>query len=93
MFLTNSKRYVVAIHFVCETKHDDPYDEADVFDSPAEVIDYLEQFNPLEGVRGWTLERHREQDRRLRTGLTNNFERLVSQLLASRSEFAERLCW
>jgi hypothetical protein len=92
LFLTNSKRYVVAVHFVCESKHDDPYDEAEVFDSPTGVIEYLERFDPVEGVRGWPLDRHREQDRRLRTALTNNFERLVSQLFASRVEFAERLC-
>lgn len=91
LFVTDSNRYVVAVHFVCKTKHDDPYDKAKVFDSPAEVIEYLEEFDPVEGVRGWTLDRHREQDRRLRTALTNSFQRLVSQLLAGRPEFAQKL--
>ncbi|MBM3802962.1 MAG: hypothetical protein FJW26_11730 [Acidimicrobiia bacterium] len=91
LFVTNSNRYVVAIHFACETKHDDPYDEAEAFDSPTDVIEYLEEFDPVEGVRGWTLDRHREQDRRLRTALTNSFQRLVSQLLAGRPEFAQKL--
>jgi hypothetical protein len=89
LFLTNSKRYVVAVHFVCETKYDDPYDKADVFDSPAGVIDYLERFDPVERVRGWPLERHREQDRRLREALTHSFDRLVSELLKDQPAFAE----
>ena len=91
LYRTEKGRYVVTVEFRCDTKFDDPYDEAEVFDSPAEVVAYLEHFNPLEGVRGWTLERHSEQDKRLREALTNNFETLVSQALASGDEFAERI--
>lgn len=91
IYQATSGRYVVAIHFVCDTKYDDPYDEAEAFDTPAEVLLYLEEFDPLEGVRGWTQERHADQDRRLRDALTNNFERLVSKVLGGLNEFAEKV--
>ncbi len=91
LYRAASGRYVVAIHFVCQTKYDDPYDEAEAFDTPREVVQYLEEFEPLEGVRGWTQEKHAEQQERLKRALTNNFERLVSELLSSQAEFAERV--
>ena len=91
LYRTQKGRYIVAVEFRCNTKFDDPYDEVEVFDSPVKVVEYLENFDPLEGVRGWTLERHAEQDHRLREALTNNFERLVSQVLAGRTEFADRV--
>ena len=91
LYRTHKGRYVVAVEFRCDTKFDDPYDAVEVLDSPQDVVEYLEDFDPLEGVRGWTLERHAEQDKRLREALTNNFERLVSLLLAGREEFAERV--
>lgn len=91
LYRAASGRYVVAIHFRCETRHDDPYDEAEVFEKPEDVIKYLEDFDPVEGVRGWTQQTHAEQDRRLREALTNNYERLVSELLADQPEFVEKV--
>lgn len=91
LYLTDSGKYVVAIRFRCETRHDDPYDEAEVCESPAEVVEYLTEFDMLANVRGWPLAAHRQEDQRLREALTNNFDRLVSQLLSSRAEFAERV--
>lgn len=91
LYRTQNGRYVVAVEFRCDTMFDDPYDEVAVLESAKEVVEYLEDFDPCEGVRGWTLERHAEQDKRLRDALTNNFERLVSQVLNGRTEFAERV--
>lgn len=91
LYQTASGKYVVQIQFRCNIRYDEPYDEVEVFDTPAEVVAYLQDFDPTEGVRGWTLSRHEEQDRRLRTALSNNFETLVSQVLAGRDEFAEKV--
>lgn len=91
IYRTQSGRYVVAIRFHCNPKYDDPYEEAEVCDTPQDVIEYLTTFDPVDGIRGWTLEKHREQDRRLRAALVANFETLVSQALSSRPEFAVRV--
>ena len=89
LYRSKSGRYVVTIAFRCKPKHDDPYDEAEAFDTPQEVLAYLNDFDPVEGVRGWPGNDYREQDRRLRGALTSSFETLVSQVLAGRDEFAE----
>jgi len=47
LFRASAGQYVVAIHFRCETRHDDPYDEAEVFDNPQDVVSYLEEFDPV----------------------------------------------
>lgn len=91
LYRTESRKYVVQIQFHCNTKYDDPYDEVEVFEQPQQVVEYLEDFDPVDGIRGWTLERHQEQDRRLRAALTGNFETLVSQVLAGHDEFAEKV--
>lgn len=91
LYRSESGKYVVQIQFRCNIKYDEPYDEVEVFEKPQDVVEYLSDFDPTEGIRGWTLERHQEQDRRLRTALTNNFETLVSQVLAGQDEFAEKV--
>lgn len=89
LYRTRTGRYIVSIRFRCETRHDDPYDEAEVFDTAEQVVEFLEEYNPIERVRGWTLEKHAENDRRLRKALVNNFERIVSDVLADQPAFAE----
>ena len=91
VYRTDSGKYVVSILFRCDTSHDDPYDEAEVFGTPGDVVEYLQTFDPVDRVRGWPVETHAEQDRRLREALTANFDRLVAQLIGSRAEFAERV--
>lgn len=91
LYRTESGRYVVHIAFRCNPEYDDPWDEAEVFDDPSEVVEYLNDFNPTEGIRGWPSEKHATQHQRLITALTNNFEILVSQVLAGQAEFAERV--
>lgn len=91
LYATDSGKYVVAIRFRCDTRHDDPYDEAEVLTSPEAVVEFLTTFDPVEAVRGWPNQGHEQQDERLREALTNSFDRLVSQVLAGRNEFAERV--
>lgn len=91
LYKTATGKYVVAIRFRCATKYDDPFDDAEVLTSTDEVTDFLNGYDPVEHVRGWPLERHEQEDQRLREALTHHFDRLVSQLLSSRAEFAERV--
>ena len=91
LFRTDSGRFVVAIRFRCETTFDDPYDDAEALDSPADVVQFLNEFDPCEHIRGWPRPSHAQQDDRLRAALTANFDRLVAQLIGSRAEFAERV--
>lgn len=91
IYKTDSGKYVVHISFRCNPEFDDPYDEAEVFKNPEDVVEYLNDFDPTDGIRGWPSEKHATQDARLRTALTNNFEILVSQVLAGQVEFAERI--
>lgn len=91
LYHTQSGKYVVAIRFRCSTRHDDPYDEAEVCQTPAAVVRFLNEFDPVEKVRGWPLEKHVNEDARLRHWLMVGFEQLASQLISNRAEFAERV--
>lgn len=91
LYLAESGKYVVAIRFRCSTRHDDPYDDAEVCQTPADVVRFLGEYDPVEKVRGWPLQQHAKEDARLREQLTSAFDRLASQVIANRDEFAEQV--
>jgi hypothetical protein len=91
LYLTNSGRYVVAIHFRTTSRHEKPWNDAFPMDTVEEVVSLLEEYDPVEYVLGWPVPRYADKDKRVRETLIAEFDVLVSALLAGLEEFAEKV--
>ncbi len=90
--VATGRQYVVAIAYRSTWKLELSYDHAAIVASPAAVAAALADYNPISHVRGFPLApAYVERQERLLRDIRERYWRQVSDVLASRPEFAERI--
>jgi hypothetical protein len=92
LFVLPSGAFVLALSYLTSWDGETDHHAAYLCPFPADVVNHLLNYDPLAHLAGWPpLPAYAERQQRLRQTLTERWQSLVSRLLASRPEFAQRL--